>query len=379
MPLVYSQNTESGAAKSPTPVAAVPFKGSGTGDDDIINQFGQVMRQALPKVGPYTAVPVDMNNLPPDVPEGGFPPYVCPSPSMAQAPYALTGELNHNDDDGMYHLRLYLWEMATNRLLCSDELAAVDRAGCEVVMPSLLGWLFSWLKPPDPPQKEAEVPPQKEEPRQEEPRKNEPEKWLYVGLRAGPSLRFYSRKDRDPFIEDRRMHIYNLNIAVQAAVHTLPFLDIQGEIIWNTEYAPFAILSGTTVKTAPFTSMSMMFPLVVKYTIRKDIFHASVLGGGYFILPLGNMKNDAHGGSFAYSLNLPLGYTLGFSMGIKAGPGSIFFDMRWAADLSEMRRRDTGEVLYKRSMIVFTIGYEMGFFEKKKLPAEPSPAPEKDQ
>ena len=64
-------------------VALVPFWGS---DQKIIRQFGDELFNSVNKMTEFMPTPVDMTNLPPDVPEGGNPPYICPSPSIPQSP-----------------------------------------------------------------------------------------------------------------------------------------------------------------------------------------------------------------------------------------------------------------------------------------------------
>ncbi|GHV95553.1 hypothetical protein AGMMS50293_18730 [Spirochaetia bacterium] len=362
---MYPQNNGAGApvdgapAENTTIIALVPFKGS---PEDIVSQFGEVLQQELPKAGPYTPYLVDMNHLPPDVPEGGFPAYVCPSPSITNgAPYAISGEVSQDPDDpSNYHLRLYLWEMANERLVFSDEMIAADRAACELSLPSLLGWILSWVGKESP--AAAETPPEPA---------SEPatEKWLYLGLRAGSSLRFYDRQTADPFLESQVMHFFNINVALQVSVHLLSFLDIQTEVNFTTDYAPFIVASAQTpnivVDTADFDSCSLMVPLLFRFNLRKENLMASFLGGIYYIVPLGQMKNDYLGGSFDYKSGLPLGYTAGFNIGMKLGPGFIFLDTRWAADIGAMQST-SGEDLYQRSMVTFNIGYEIGLFTRHK-------------
>ncbi|GHU14297.1 hypothetical protein FACS1894161_4900 [Spirochaetia bacterium] len=334
-----------------TDIALVPFWGV---DQNIITQFGNVLQANLEKNEAYTPLPVDMTNLPEDVPEGGFPPYICPSPSLIkESPYAITGELTRNEDEDLYHLRLYLWEMESSRLLCSDELAAGDRQQCETVLPSLLEWMLSWTAKPGKETLAAAVP---------------EENWLYLGLRLGPSLRIYSRPEEAPILEKEVTHYFNISAAFQAAFEFLPFLGVQAELVFTTDYAPFSAYNNVSqeFKTDPMSSASLMFPLLLKYTFRKNSLFASALGGLYFTLPLGEMENDIFGGNFEYSVDPPVGYTLGIDLGMKMGPGFLFLDLRWAADLGTTVIKDTGQTLYKRSMVSLCVGYQLGFFAKNR-------------
>lgn len=333
-------------------IAVLPFWG-----DPIAAEFGDVLIMTLVRNELYRPFIVDMRNLPPDVPEGGFPPYICPSPSLtAGSPYAITGEVLWSDEYNMFVLRMYLWEMATRRLVSSDEMQALDRAGGEVALPALLDWMLSWLAIPA----EQTFPVQN--------------KWLYLGLRAGPSFGFYQRSIREPFVEQQVDNYYNANAAVQASVELLPFLGIQTELSFNRDYAPFVsyqIVSppsgGSTLalESAPFVSWSLMIPLNLKMTLRRPTYFVAVFGGAYVTLPLGEMKQESSGKTFKYFFEPPIGITVGINSGVKAGPGYVFVDIRWNADLGE-KVMDSGEAFYKRGMISLSLGYEVGFIPKKK-------------
>jgi hypothetical protein len=344
-------------------VALVPFWGE---DGDIREQFGEALRLTVEQMSAYRPVLVDMKHLPADVPEGGFPPYVCPSPSLtALMPYALTGEILHDGETGRYHLRLYLWEMAHNRLLYSDEMTAENREEADSGLPALVEWLFARAETSPPAAEEAGfelyAPP------------NSTEHRLFLGLRAGTSLRFYSRPRADPFVEKDVHNYFNLNIALQASVHFNSLLGVQAEAIFTTDYAPFksySITGGTVANTlylydAPVTAWSLMIPLALKITHRDAPLLAAGLAGLYLAVPLGNMQNNAMGGNFGYALTLPIGYTVGVDLGMKAGPGYLFLDLRWAQDLGDTVKTNSRELIYRRSMISLSVGYELGFFRKR--------------
>jgi hypothetical protein len=242
--------------------------------------------------------------------------------------------------------------MDTNRLVFTDEMTAFDRVDCEANLPILLNWLLSWIDREGERENAVAAPP-------------EPEKWLWLGLRGGSSLRFYTRPDRLPFIENDVSSFLNLNAAAQVSLHLFPWLDLQAEVNFTTDYAPYILDDETKTKTEPFTSQSLMFPLLARFNLRKGNFMAGLLGGPYFFVPLGQMENDYYGGSFDYKMDLPIGYTAGFNIGMKVGPGYLFLDTRWAADLGALKRASDEANLYQRSMVTLNIGYEMGFFTKK--------------
>ncbi|GHV95274.1 hypothetical protein AGMMS50293_15940 [Spirochaetia bacterium] len=326
-------------------MALVPFWGD---DNDIIISFGAELALAVGKMDGYTSAPVDMTNLPDDVPEGGFPPYICPSPSLTKdIPYAMTGELVKVDDS--YSLRLYLWSMADTRLLCSDEIGAANREELAQYLPGLLEWLFSWIKKDADPKAAAtgsgagsgggggaftE------------------DKFLYLGLRFGTSFHLYTLSAAAQYIDANVDRWFNLNFAFQISYDPLSFLGFQTGALFNYDHAPFQ-------------SWSMQLPVLVKWTMFREKPYGALLAGLYYNQPLSPMYNEDLGGSFNYTQTLPLGYTLGLNLGIRETRGYFFLDIRWSQDIGETVR-DNGDILFKRAMMNVSIGYEMGFFDKKK-------------
>ena len=126
-------------------IALHPLKGS---PEEIAYDFYNILVRTLPKAqGSYMAYPIDLQRRSPDVPPGGFPPWICPSASMTGgAPYAITGETFPDPDfPGEHRLRLYLWEMDGRTLLGVDEMIASDRQSCEERLPYFLDWMVSWI------------------------------------------------------------------------------------------------------------------------------------------------------------------------------------------------------------------------------------------
>jgi hypothetical protein len=341
-------------------VALVPFRNA---EEGLAAQFTEALYLSVENDGAYRPQTVDMDNLPADVPEGGFPPYVCPSPSMTgAAPYAMTGEMTLDSQTSLYRLRLYFWEMADTRLVSSDEVSVRDAEECAAFLPPLARWLFSRAEPAADLPEEAffEMP---------EPEPEPAEYRLYAGLRAGSSLRFYSRIVSSPFVENDVSYFFNLTAGIQGAYYFFAGFGVQLDLLFTNDYAPFKSYElppspdgDLYTSNDPFSSVSLMIPLALKYTFRKGGHFASVLAGGYLTIPLGKMENESLGGSFAYTP--PPGYTLGVSLGTKAGPGNLFLDLRWAADLGETRT-NAGVLIYQRSMVSITAGYELGFIRKR--------------
>ncbi|MCL2295265.1 MAG: hypothetical protein FWC36_10465, partial [Spirochaetes bacterium] len=131
-------------------IAVHPLRAA-PGTEELARYFYLTMLQQIPFVDDtdFRPFPIDLTRLPPDVPAGGFPPWVCPSPVITGgASYALTGEsVPDADAPGNVRIRLYLWRMEGARLLGSDEMTVSGRADIEMATPFFLEWVFSWIEP----------------------------------------------------------------------------------------------------------------------------------------------------------------------------------------------------------------------------------------
>ena len=259
-----------------------------------------------------------------------------------------------------WFFNLALIETATDKTVVAQELAFKKREDVYEFFPTLV---FTML---------ANIPLTKdtgvvllEEP------KITPQYWLYAGLRAGSSLRIYSRATADPFLEPDASNWENVNFSIYASFNFWAFLDLQTEVILSNDFAPFRATmidqnkGQVSIRGTPFIGWSLMVPVMLKASWRGGPVFASALGGVYLNLPLGDMQNDQLGGSFPYAYNVPLGFTVGASVGTKVGPGRIMLDFRWAQDLGPAVKTANGDPLFTRSMVLFGISYELPFFRKK--------------
>jgi hypothetical protein len=121
--------------------------------------------------------------------------------------------------------------------------------------------------------------------------------------------------------------------------------------------------------TRTFTGLSLQFPVMAKLNFYAGKFRVSPFFGGYLFLPLGEMTIDSpvdEETSFSYSLSPPLGLLGGLSVGFPLGPGMIFADIRYAADLAEPELKDSGGIkTYRRHGAALSFGYEFGLFKKR--------------
>jgi hypothetical protein len=167
---------------------------------------------------------------------------------------------------------------------------------------------------------------------------------------------------------------FALDTALQVGVQILPFLSVQGELVFTWDRASrwdyFPALSGERDRyTWDYTSFSLMFPLMAKLNFYPGKFRVSPFFGLYFLLPLGDIQitnsltNKKE--SYSYEVSPPVGLLGGVSGAMKLGPGMIFADLRYAADLGEPDPAGRDIITYLRSMGSLTFGYEWAFFTKK--------------
>jgi hypothetical protein len=199
--------------------------------------------------------------------------------------------------------------------------------------------------------------------------------WLYLGFRAGPSLRIYTPAG-DIRYTGGDTYALSMDTALQANLRVLPFLSIQTEAVFTWDNASLWAYRAVGARnevdryTNDYTALSFQIPLIVKWDLYPGGFRFSPFLGTYYLLPLGKLKAsrsfDGDEESLSYKVTPRLGLLAGLSGAMKLGPGIIFADFRYAADLGEFESRDEPIQEFKRSMLSFTLGYELGFFGKKK-------------
>ncbi|MCL2043402.1 MAG: hypothetical protein FWG89_04600 [Treponema sp.] len=326
-------------------VALVPFWGR---DLEIIDDFGEELYDGVYAMADFRPWEVDMINLPEDVPEGGFPPYICPSPSLTRGtPYALTGEIFPNEDEpDLWDVMLYLWEMEDAKLLRADKMTVYDREEYMEGLPGMLEWLFSWI-PRDLGPYEGGLS------RVIWSTPSEPTKWLYLGIRGGGGIMINS-EPRNKNLGNRyyiNNYYENFNLALYSMV-SMPNIALLSNFGLQVE----GMLNGHTKPFANPPSLSVFVSPLLRYTQRWASNYFSVLGGPYFVFPLYEVSyiNDTY----------PWGWTIGIKCGTKFGPGSVFLDIRYLRDLMDTIDVSSDNV-FRRNMVNVSVGYEFGIATRK--------------
>jgi len=386
-------------------------------DREVADICLDVLINELHKHPGFTIYPIDLNNLPPDVPSGGFPAHICPSPSVTMgAPYAITGEVFYDPDFiGNFRLRLYVWEMEWQRLLVRDELTAPDRAYAEIQMQYLVPWLLAWIgiqyiEPAAPaeqrvervteyvyverPETESAMEPgelviQETEvwdpdrwhyigsrrTAEESTPSNDPnnwvylgpetEKWLYLGVRGGGgSSQWYNDQNQAyGFPNQDITGLWAVNLSLQVSLHILRYFDIQTEANFSADIGSLAeITTGAVKSDGVFVNWSLTIPVLLKLNMRGSHLKAGIFAGAYYYLPLGQTGTDKIGNYFDYKPAIP-GFTFGLNIGWKVGPGYLFFDGRFEYDGRWFTKER--DIFYYRNLTKFNAGYEIGFIGKK--------------
>ncbi|MDR1248797.1 MAG: hypothetical protein LBK63_05785 [Treponema sp.] len=195
---------------------------------------------------------------------------------------------------------------------------------------------------------------------------------LYLGLRAGPSLGIYIPGD-DTAFTGGDSYGASLNAAFQAAVEIVPLFSVQAEALfawdhgslWQYEY--IVDDHDLTSYQLKFRAPLLQCPLLARLNFYPGKFRVSPFAGAYVILALGKMEIDNRDKetSYDYSYSLPLGLLGGLNVAFPLGPGLLFVDIRYAADLSNPELQGGDLETYTRHTAVLSLGYEFGLFKKR--------------
>ena len=203
-------------------------------------------------------------------------------------------------------------------------------------------------------------------------------KRFYAGLRPGFSVHLYNIENSEYRSESVNNGV-SFDFSAQFGIQIHPLFALQIEMIGTADSAAISGAVDVADETGNFLyhyetmyvfdSASMIIPVLVKLTLRPDIFSLGLFAGAYFSFPGQVNYSDSYlGKSEKRSASPNPGFVAGASAGIKLGPGSLFMDMRYMSDFSETKVQGSGRTseIYKRGMAAFGIGYEIGFVNLKK-------------
>jgi hypothetical protein len=364
----------------PADVAVMTF----VGDDLTLSaQLHDAVINEVRGIEGYTPQLVTLEEFPESI---NFPPDEPPAPNyLGSTRYVLTGEFYVDLDEEMNHFQLWLWRSADGSLVYTDELVAEDMDEAMSYMPALVSWVFSRIP------EERRVTVVQQQPgmtitvdqsgRQYETLDSPLNRWIYVGLRAGGSFRFYILPTLVKDYSSNFTQNFSYEVAFQLGFRFLSFMSVQMEAIFTQDNAPFRgpkfQLNESEIRyvyyTDSYNSKSLMFPVTVKFPLEFEPYIVSPFAGAYFILPLGQMEvatteEGGTGGSYEYAYSMQLGLTFGVDLGVRLGPGILFLDLRYNGDLGNtiVQMSDGSTREYTRNMFSFSIGYELAILNKKR-------------
>ncbi|MDR1099609.1 MAG: PorT family protein [Treponema sp.] len=256
--------------------------------------------------------------------------------------YVITGVLNR-EHDGTRVFEMTLWRLEDSALLAVQELAYTDLDEGVGFIPFFVLSLYSTL--PGVVDFDAEL-------------KSWKNKWLYAGVRAGFSPRFYT-------ISGENIPVFAFDAGLRAEAQLFPRVEagrtfsfgLQTGLDFTFDSVDFSYNGGIGTMSTPSLSM----PLVAKFNLKPGQFVFGPYGGFYFTHPLSD-----------YKIDIPFGYTLGFNIGYKIGAtGALFFDFHFSGDIGKTTIPEYN-VSYNRYLFTLAMGFEWGFLTKKPtdLPEE---------
>ncbi|MDR3174265.1 MAG: PorT family protein, partial [Treponema sp.] len=338
------------------------------GDDlSVSSQLRGVVIQEVEGLEGYTPRQISSDEFP-EILE--FRPDEPPDPKYpGSMPYVLTGEFYFDTED-LQHFQLWLWNSANGSLVYTDELVAEDTEEAESYLPALVAWVFSQI--PKPVEVVVDIQGMLEEAMAE---KNQGDgeietfPHLYLGGRLGGAASAYYIRTTGNY-DAGMTQGFGVEAAFMAEYRPWRFLSVQAE-------AAFALDSFKAFKverrgleeihtTTQYTSFSILFPLLVKFSIDSGPFNVSIAAGPYLVLPLGQAVTE--GSSYAYRLDLPLGLMAGMELGHALGPGELILSLRYGRDFG-ITMVGSG-LQYTPTRVVLSAGYRFGFLKKKKNEAK---------
>jgi hypothetical protein len=189
-------------------------------------------------------------------------------------------------------------------------------------------------------------------------------KWLYLGLQAGVSSRFYYRSDNNTrntgtaFDAGFRAEFQFFSRYWPRNYFSLSLISGAALNLDNANYRDYDS-SGDDLLMTPvtFSSYSLSFPLGIKVNYKPGPMAVGLYGAAYYDLLLQSPPLR----------ELPLGYTIGLEAGAHVGPGVLHLDLHYSADLGETVFPGVSglpDLRYTRSFIAVSLGYSFGLFQK---------------
>jgi hypothetical protein len=348
-------------------VALIPF----IGEEEAAARFNESTARAVAALQKYSPREVSRETV--DAEGVRIPTDMPPVRELTPgARFALTGGVYAGDNEDQYYLQLWLWDMNSSTMIYTDDLVYSDIDEGLENLPGLVEWLFSHII-----ERTVESEP--------EGKKEWDDKMINTGIRSGVSGHSY--KAPEETAPGAYSLMYEGGVFIAVRLNSLISLQAEANFIWddlvyrgiddaNRGAVPYEPVSANERRR----SFSLLFPVLFKLNFRPGSFRLAPYGGIFVYAPLGKSSyRDYPGGeedSFSWSAAAPLGFSAGFEVARKLGPGMIITDIRYSGDFTNITVHDGNltpstqksgrDTSYKRSMLSVTIGYAFGFIDIKK-------------
>jgi hypothetical protein len=178
-------------------------------------------------------------------------------------------------------------------------------------------------------------------------------KRVYLGFRLGISPHLYHINTS--FDVKPKPYTF-IDGGAQISVYLADIFALQTEFIFHNDKVE------TEDNDISIVMPSFYVPLLAKATYRGGGIAFSAFGGPFLTVPIGDMSVKYNGQNHTYKAETPVGVLAGISAGIKTGPGLLFFDARFGADLVHTAANNASQ--YRRYILSFSLGYETGFIDR---------------
>jgi len=171
--------------------------------------------------------------------------------------------------------------------------------------------------------------------------------WLYLGLAATWTPRIYKGSTDSGSFYGGDPHF-----AFSVECHFLDFMSLET----GFELAADSLLSGN----ARYSNTMIEIPFMLKFVVKPgSYFILAPYAGAYFNIPVFDTTYTTHPPMFSW--------LVGFQSGVKAGPGVLFFDARFAMDIGKSTAKAPPNAVvpgYQRYIGHIGLGYKFGIFQR---------------
>jgi hypothetical protein len=211
--------------------------------------------------------------------------------------------------------------------------------------------------------------------------------WLSLGFRAAPSFSNYGYQTGTVYLGDNSGG-FGVEGGLTVGYHPFRFFGLQLDalITYDGFTAP-RVEERETVRVRSvdgFTGLSFTLPLIFKVPLAFEKIILSPYVGTYFTMPIGPMTKISGDTKDSEEIpvfkTLPLGFTAGLELAVRAGPGEVFLDFRYYKDFGETVTHNDHALRYVQDRLTLAVGWRFGILKRgPRSPRSPPPPPQLNQ